>query len=202
MEHYLGFQHAWLLLLLPPAWATCYWAARRQAAQGNSRLATFLLQALLITLLLLAVSGPSLRLSSAGSTTVLIVDTSGSMRGAQVSASDIIKSTRRRLARVPGARLGIVVLGRQARVALRPQLAEDAEAFADITLPQIPQDATDIAAGLSTALAMIPIAGQIILWSDGMETTGDAAAEARLAASHGVRIHVWRPAKAALPDAQ
>ncbi len=56
------------------------------------------------------------------------------------------------------------------------------------------------AAALRAARALLPGGGRVALLSDGLQTTGDALAEARLAAAAGITVDV-AAAAAALPDA-
>ncbi|MDK1031865.1 MAG: VWA domain-containing protein, partial [Planctomycetia bacterium] len=204
MGHYLVFENPWFLLALPAGWLACAWFARRASGRGARTRLPFVLNALLLTLLVLAVSEPHMRTGVAQSTTVLAIDTSGSMRSARPGPAQAILEVRRALGRVPGAKLAVVIFGHDARVAMTPTPAVDNSAFDALALPRVGKGATNIAAGLSVAQAIIPPGehGQIILLSDGLQTLGDAGSQARGLARLRTALHVLMPSKDLLPDAR
>jgi hypothetical protein len=60
---------------------------------------------------------------------------------------------------------------------------------------------TDLAAGIETAAGLLPSGGRLVVLSDGVPTTGDAAAAAARARARGIRVDGLRLAPARVPDA-
>ena len=159
--------------------------------------------------LVLALAGPERLLpvrdtSASGRDIVLTLDMSGSMLiedfdldGHPVSRLDAVKTVADRfVAERTGDRIGLVLFADRAYVAAPPtwDLAAVRRAIAEATIG-ITGRSTAIADGLGLALKRMTAsdapARVIVLLSDGRDTAHrlDATAVARLAATHGVRIH-------------
>jgi Ca-activated chloride channel family protein len=91
----------------------------------------------------------------------------------------------------PGDELGVVVFGKDARVARSPSRPE----AVDLDAPPVSATATDIGAALQTAMALYPpdTERRLVLLSDGNETRGSGAAQIARAARAGVSIYAAVP---------
>ena len=169
-----------LLLLVVPA-GLAWWFARGTGRVGES------LRVLLILTLVVAVAAPFLRRPTTGRDVVVVVDRSRSMPGEAVkTARELIGLVED--SRGEGDRVGVVVVGREARIESAPT---EQGVFTDFERVVDP-DGSDLAAGLDRALQLVPEerAGRILLISDGEATGRDMAAVARRAAARGIEIHV------------
>ncbi|HEY7060424.1 MAG TPA: VWA domain-containing protein [Chloroflexota bacterium] len=210
----LDFPLALLLLLLLPVLVWLGWPrlrhlppARRWPALGL-RLAG-------LTLLVLALAGPSRRQADDGLSVVYVVDTSGSLApDTQAQTADWLGHAE--AARGAHDRSALVVVGAQAAT-VRPldaaplgnaELATIKQASAaDLAAPNVARDAapvadpndTNLQAGLRLARALLPAAGprRIVLLSDGWETMAHADQEILPLTAAG--IHVDAVALAAAP---
>ena len=179
------------------------------AAQGRGR---FLDMALLIgawTALVLALAGPRLAattdlVTSSGREILLTLDLSGSMLnedfrldGQPLSRLEAVKRVASRfVASRKGDRIGLVIFGDRAYVAQPPTFDVAAVAHAiDGAQIGISGRSTAIADGLGLATRRLMSSDAkskvIVLLSDGADTSGKVPASdaARLAASHGIRVH-------------
>lgn len=159
--------------------------------------------------LVTALAGPQVSrisdmLPASGRDIVLAIDLSGSMEkqdfrldGQPVSRLDAVKRTAARfVAARRGDRIGLVIFGDRAYFAESLTFDVDAVARA-ITEAQIGISgrATAISDGLGLAMKRLAASEAptrvILLMSDGVDTSGEVQAvdAARLAASHGIRIH-------------
>ena len=188
----------WLLLLIPPLWALTLLVPRRL-----SRLrfwSSLLLRTIALAGLALGLAGAQLVQPVGAVTTVFMLDGSDSVALSQRARAEAFVD--QALARMPtGDRAGLVVFGQQALVERTPS---DARALGQVAA-QPGGGASDIAGALQLGLALLPNEGhqRLVLLSDGGETTGDAVAAARIAASRGVPVDVGALSGVADgPDAQ
>ena len=180
----LSLSHPLALLLLPLVLLVLHLGRRRAGLRW--RVASGL-RAVTLALLIVALSGPAVRVPSAGSAVVFAVDRSLSIteEGRRQEAA-FLRDALARMHREDQA--GIVIF------AGRPVLAAPVgphTAAVDPGLAPDP-DATDIEAALDLSLRALPEAGarRIVVLSDGEENRGDAVAAARAAAAAGVAIDV------------
>jgi von Willebrand factor type A domain len=181
---FLSLSHPLALLLLPLVLLVLHLGRRRAGLRW--RVASGL-RAVTLALLIVALSGPAVRVPSAGSAVVFAVDRSLSIteEGRRQEAA-FLRDALARMHREDQA--GMVIF------AGRPVLAAPVgphTAAVDPGLAPDP-DATDIEAALDLALRALPEAGarRIVVLSDGEENRGDAVAAARAAAAAGVAIDV------------
>lgn len=178
----MGLLYPELLLLALPAAFVLWWI-------GGTLRGLAGLRALLLGLLLLAAAGPYLPLADPGHDVVVVVDRSLSM---PAEAGDRAEELLRLVEGAAGAgdRVGVVVFGARPRV-LRAPLA-GARSPGLPTLSGEEAAGSDLAAGLETALSLLPRgrAGRVLLVSDGLADGGDALAVARRAGARGVPIDV------------
>ncbi|TJZ84659.1 VWA domain-containing protein [Paracoccus hibiscisoli] len=167
------------------------------------------LAALAWLLLVVALAGPQVQrqaqvIPASGRDIVLALDLSGSMEqadftldGQPVSRLDAVKRTAQAFVRGrTGDRIGLVIFGGRAYVAAPLTFDLDAVAQAiDEAQIGISGRGTAIADGLGLAIRRLQASDApgrvVVLLSDGVDTSGSVPAvdAARLAASHGLRIH-------------
>lgn len=184
------FAMPWALVLLVPA--ALAWMAWLRHGHGRWW------RAAVLTLLVLAASGPELVFGRGGSDIVVIFDRSASMGDGERLRQDellgLIADQRQH-----GDRLAVIAVGDRPLVAQGPQ----ASARPRLADAAVDADGSDLAAALETALALIPPqrSARVILHSDG-EATGLAPtrAAARLAAA-GIAVDVLPVLRPPAPDA-
>jgi uncharacterized membrane protein len=194
----LTFEHpGWLFLLLlaiPVAWAGLRWFAPMSMVRRWSAVA---IRVLLIALVSAMLAGASSVRRTDRLAVVAVVDVSQSVRmfgdvgvGADGKPLDPIQVVRDLYARAtsdnvnggagsrgPDDLAGIVVFDGRAAAIATPTRASIGDRSLDVKMA----DGTDIAGALRYAAALIPpdASGRLLLFSDGNQTTGDAAAAAR-----------------------
>lgn len=139
----------------------------------------------LVVLLTLALARPELRLRSAGSDVVVIVDRSKSMPPrSEAAAEEIIRLLEPQ--RRAGDRLGVISFGRDPRVEM--PLSADTR-FGGFTAA-IDGEASNLSAALDAAADLIPPerSGRVVVLSDGRATGLDARAASRRLQARGIPV--------------
>ncbi|MCI0376738.1 MAG: VWA domain-containing protein [Gemmataceae bacterium] len=177
----MAFLHPiYLLLALPLAVSLWVWGFRSRWLLG--------LRLVTMTLVLMALAGFSLFLSSQAGTVVVLADRSLSMPvdadGAQRQTIDLVHD-----AMGPSERLAIVAFGRGVALERSPAHAKFGGFLHDVG-----GDASNLAEALEMGLGLIPrgAAGRILVLSDGRWTGRDPAALAVRAAERGIALD-YRP---------
>ncbi|NNJ08819.1 VWA domain-containing protein [Chloroflexales bacterium ZM16-3] len=172
-------QMIWLLLLLPTFALLWRWRGVRVS------LSALLLRLGAVAALVLALADPSLGAEPPPvGPLVILVDQSDSL---SVAGRAALLAEAERLASEASPHARLLTFGANV-VADDPAQAPDPAG-------------SDVAAALRAARALLPGGGRVVLLSDGVQTTGDALAEARLAAEAGISIDVGTADVATLPDA-
>lgn len=169
-------QPAWLVLAIPLAAALWYWRLPSRLLQT--------LRCLVVALVVLAMCGPAVRLSSRAGTVVVVADRSLSMppgsEQAQIEAIDLVQAKR-------GSRdrLAVVSFGRNVAVELSPQAGR----FAGF-VGEIDREGSNLAEALQAAVSLIPedTPGRILVLSDGRFTGTDPLASASRAAARDIAV--------------
>jgi uncharacterized membrane protein len=178
----LTLAHPLALLLLPLVLLVIHLGRRRTGVRW--RVATAL-RAVTLTLLVLALSGPVLRVPSSGTAVVFAVDRSLSIteEGRRREAA-FLRDALARMHREDQAGVVTFAGGPVLAAPVGPHTAVDDPGRAP------DPDATDIGAALDLALRVLPATGarRIVVLSDGEENQGDAVAAARVAAAAGVPV--------------
>jgi Mg-chelatase subunit ChlD len=201
----LRLAHPWVVAIGLPVWAILLAPAlrspRRPGALGRAVLAC-----LATGLLLAALAGPSLRVSTAGASAVCIVqDVSPSMalaRGPTPPAEELARC----VAAFPATPVGLVQFDADADLRIRPGSAPAEKLASPAGFPPdrptaTGADATDVAAGLEAASLALPEArGIVVLYTDARETRGDAVRAATRLAVRGIQVHAVLPTLAAVSD--
>ncbi len=176
-----------LLLLLPlVAFVGLVW--QRSTHPPRSIRTRLLLGSRLVAgaALVLALAEISFHGSVSRQAVVFVADVSSSTDAARQSEQDFI--TRAIAAKQPDDGFAVVTTAQQALVDHVFGTLPDFDTFHT----SVPSDGTDLAAGLRLAGAVLPSAyrTRLVLLSDGHETTGDAAEQARLLQARGVETDV------------
>lgn len=174
-----------LLLLLAPLVAWLGWPA---PGPGKEReVVSLALRLIILLCLILSLAGMEIVRSGNELAVVFLVDVSDSMSPAAVSAE--MDYLRQALAAMgPDDQAAIVLFGADALVE-RP-MRPGAELGQITSVPVTNQ--TNLAEAIRLGLALFPpgAARRMLILSDGVQTSGDALAAARLAAASGVQIVV------------
>jgi Mg-chelatase subunit ChlD/uncharacterized membrane protein len=184
----IAFDHPWTLLALLLALPLSWWGWRSLAwcSFGSTSLG-LALRVVVLALLVLALAGPAIDWRSDAASVVVVMDTSASVPmelRTQAEASIRAAAAKRRA----GDRLGVVTFANRPEVVSLPVV----DVAGTLTLHAGNSGATDIAAALRMALAVVPAdtATRILLVSDGNSTVGNPMEAAALAEASGVPIDV------------
>ena len=199
----LRLAHPWVVAVILPVWAILAWPALRSSPRRPGALGRAVLACLSAGLLLAALAGPSLRVSSAGASAVCIVqDVSPSMAlaGGDAAARAALPDCAAALADVP---IGLVQFDATVFFHSAPARREAVAVRAEMLRLTVNgrAAATDVAAGLQAASLALPDAGGIVvLYTDARETRGDAVRAATRLAARGIQVHAVLPTLAAPSD--
>lgn len=171
-----------LLAVLPGI----YWIWRQQHLGGWRAYASLGVRLVLTTALALALAGLTVAQPLDRQAVVFVADLSASAEGARQQQQDFIAQAV--AAKRPDDAYALVTTARSASV---DQLLSTSPTFAGWRSQPDP-DGTDLGAGLRAAGSLLPAdyRDRVVLLSDGQETSGDAAAQARLLHARGVEVDV------------
>jgi Ca-activated chloride channel family protein len=176
-----------------PWWRAARRAGRRAVRQEGARLAVRLVWA---SLLLMALAGANLVRPLHRQATAFVLDVSASVAPARDQGEAAIRAATSRLPQ--GDLAGVVVAASGARVEEAPL----AEPLFSRLATALPDGASDLAAGLRLAGAVLPegYTRHVVLLSDGRQTRGDAVAAVRDLAARGMVVDVLPMGAEAGPD--
>jgi len=192
----MTFSAPWWLLLLAslPLFVWLGWPSRGPSRRRE--ILSLALRLLLALLLMLGLAGPEVRRAADTLSVVFLVDASDSMRVPLTTDAGVtspyqlaLAYVRRALAEIgPDDQAGVVLFGAEA-VVERPLSGQDT---LDLPTSKVTTLQTDLAGAIRLGLALLPsdTARRLVILSDGLETSGDALAAARLAALTGTQITV------------
>ncbi len=177
-----------LLLLLP-----VFLVARKSIGLSSKTKVwiTFALRAVVILLLTAALARPLWARRGEGLTVTVILDRSESIPLALKESAANFLGRAAELRERPEDRLAVITVARDAAIVGMPDRYTTLGGAGPLREPAR-LDATNLAAGVRLALAIMPqdTANRIVLASDGNETEDSLLAAAELAAANGVRIDV------------
>ncbi len=179
---------AWLLLLAPLLLALRRWPPAGRLGRT--------LRALTYLLVVLALAGAALRVPGHGGTVVVVADRSASLPAdAEAREREVVTSLQATMH--AGDRLGVISFARGAAVERQPTSAAFGGFVADL-----PADASELAAGLTRAAALLPAGGpaRLLVLSDGRWSGADPADVAARLALRGVAIDYLALARPAAGD--
>ena len=194
----LEFDALWALLLLPVCAGLALWIDkryRRRIRSLKSRVALGVRLAL-ITLLMLAISAPSILLFNDVGVTWVLMDASDSTASIRAGLEAHLQEE---MARLPEKEsVGVISFGGNAMVEMP---LTEAPSFAGIHTA-VSADASRLTEGLRLAGALLPAesTGRILVVSDGK--TDDASALAAGLAQRGIAVDVLQAPAQEVPDAQ
>lgn len=178
----------WALLPFLPLLALPFLGHRSRSMQPPRRLLLVTALRLLIGLgIILSLAGLQWLRPVDNLTVVFVLDLSDSVPTAEKARAEAF--IRQAISGIPqGNQAAIVAFGEQALVERLTSEVQDLPPIASVP----GSGRTNIAAALRLALALFPEASQkrIVLFSDGLENTGDALAQTDLATARGVEIAV------------
>lgn len=183
-----------LMLALIPLGLGGLWLLNRRGARGLKKRLMLINRALLIALVALALSDPSVVFQARDSLTWVVMDASDSVKGARGGMTDALQEA---LAAAPkDARIGEIAFGRGAQVVTPPSLEREAE-NPDLSLNG---DDSRLSEALLMASSLTPSAGRVAVVSDGL--VDDTAEQAELLAARGIPVDVMEVPAPEMPDAQ
>lgn len=166
----LEFEHTWVLVLLPIILAVMIILNRKYSRHNKSRrIGEDIVRSIVMALIILAISGPSIKKTSDITTTIFLIDMSDSVKARWSEEIDFVKDA---ISKMPGNnKAGIVVFGGDAQI---EQFVSDKKAFSDVQV-EVNSSATDLEQAVSTAMALFPddSAKRIVILSDGAENQGN-----------------------------
>jgi len=175
-------------LLLLVALPFLIWVGRPSRGPSRRReIISLALRLLIVLLLILGLAGLELRRDADRLSVVYLVDHSDSMPpAARQVALDYV--TRAMQAMGPNDQSAVIVFGGEALVERPLSPSKTLEGFTS----KVTSLQTDLAEAIRLGMALLPAdtARRMVILSDGIQTTGDAAEAARLAAASGVQILV------------
>jgi len=174
-----------LLLLIPVVW----WVGAQSLVDLNPlrRLTANLIRSVILTCLILALSGIHLVRGSDANCTLFVIDTSFSVprRDRQTALEYVNQAVKNMRGQ---DKIGVLTVGGEARLAFEP--SDKGNVVCELTVPNAAQ--TNLARGITAALSYFPdnTARRIVLLSDGNETTGSLLEAARSAVVEETPIDV------------
>ncbi len=182
----MRFEQPFMLLLEVPLviGLILTWNQVHGMARARKRLA-FALRFLLISLIVLALSGPQARRQNKGLATIFVIDRSDSISDSDRKLSEAFARTAAKKIGDEDS-VGIIVFGKDAQIDSAPGARRDTGPIRT----NVDGSASDLAGAVRLASASFPEgkARRIILLSDGNETSSDLAEAAQVAASDGIEI--------------
>lgn len=182
----MRFTNPLYLLLLIPVIAGLFFSFRHihGMAKGRKQLA-FAIRFLLLSGLVLALSGPEARRPNLGVCTIFVLDRSDSISDKdRIRAERFVAEATKNLG--PNDASGVVAFGKDAVIDTIPSGRRELGHI----LSKVDGSATDIAGAIRLASATFPEgkARRIVVLSDGNETNGDIAEAAQVAATDGIQV--------------
>lgn len=183
----LQFENPWLLLLLIPAAALMYYTAKNMIRLVRwRRVAVILLRSLVFLLVVLLLSGFTLRQVSGMITTLFLVDSSDSIRDKE-QATSFVREALKNMGRNDEA--GIINFGGDSAIELLP---DKHPVFGEMQTRIIPSF-TNVEKALIAAQSTMPWdhMKRVVLLTDGHENTGDALLQIKQMESKGYDVDVY-----------
>ena len=182
----IEFVRPWALVLIP-VMVVLICVIRIAKKKINSKvIGELVVRSVVVTLLVLAFSGISIRKQSDVTTTVFLIDMSDSLKDNWKKEIEFVRES---IAKMPSKNeTGIVVFGADAQI---EQFVTDKKAFTDAGSKVI-GTATDIEQAVTTAMALFPdgSAKRLVLLTDGAENEGNVADIATSVAGADIEVKV------------
>ena len=182
----LEFARPWALVLIPVMVALIVVIRITKKKINSKVIGELVVRSVVVTLLVLAFSGISIRKQSDVTTTVFLIDMSDSLKDNWKKEIEFVRES---IAKMPSKNeTGIVVFGADAQI---EQFVTDKKAFTDAGSKVI-GTATDIEQAVTTAMALFPdgSAKRLVLLTDGAENEGNVADIATSVAGADIEVKV------------
>ncbi len=151
---------------------------------------SFTFRALLVLVLVVTLTEPSLIQRGEGVTVTMLLDRSQSVPlPLKRSSLEFLRdASEARESRQPEDRIAVITIARDAAIAAMPHKNSTVQPASDVADPT----ATNLETGIKTAMAIMPddTANRILLVSDGNETVGDVLEAAREAEANNIPVDV------------
>lgn len=176
-------QPLFLLLLLPIIYLLYSWWRQQKQMPIGRKAAIATIRSILFLLLVLALAGTQLLTPIQAKTIVFVVDRSASMKDDLRIMSFLREAVEQKRAE---DKYAIVSVGAEAAVdqplTMRPEISPLGV--------EVNRHATNLAEGIRLASAMIPsnARGKVVLLTDGIATSGDAARQTKLSSDRGIAV--------------
>jgi uncharacterized membrane protein len=182
------------LVLIPLGLGALWLLAGRGGVRGPKKLLMLANRILLIALVALALSAPSVVFQTRDSLTWVVMDASDSVKGAEGDMDGALQEALKAASK--DIRIGEIAFGRGAQVVTPPSLAREA-GDPDLSLSG---DDSRLSEALSLASSLTPSAGRIAVLSDGL--VDDTTEQAELLAARGIPVDVMEFGAPTSSDAQ
>ena len=182
----LEFARPWALVLIPVMVALIVGIRITKKKISSKVIGELVVRSVVVTLLVLAFSGISIRKQSDVTTTVFLIDMSDSLKDNWKKEIEFVRES---IAKMPSKNeTGIVVFGADAQI---EQFVTDKKAFTDAGSKVI-GTATNIEQAVTTAMALFPdgSAKRLVLLTDGAENEGNVADIATSVAGADIEVKV------------
>lgn len=177
----------WALLLLPVFAGMIIWFSREFRSRSRTRrVGEILMRCVILTLVVLALSGVSIRKNNDMTATIFLVDLSDSVRNVRAEEAAFIQSA---IADMPDRnQAGIVVFGSDAQI---EQFISEKKVFTDFQA-EVTATATNLEQAVQTALALFPDGNgcRLVLLTDGAENEGNVSDTVYSFAGSGAELKV------------
>lgn len=176
-------QPLFLLLLLPVGYVMFRWWQNEQQMPIGRKAVIATLRSLVFLLLVMALAGTQWLTPVQAKTIVFVVDRSASMKDDLRIASFLREAINEKK---PEDQYAVVAVGEKAAVD-QPLTTRDEVQPLGV---EVNRNATNLAEGIRLAAAMIPshARGKVVLLTDGVATSGDAARQTQLAVNRGIAV--------------
>lgn len=183
----LNFLNPWTLLLLPFLLAFVIYFGRKRRESAFQKRILILIRSVICILLVLSLSGMTIKQFSDVTTTVFAVDLSASVKEEKEAMTQFLLEAAR--SKEKNDKIGIICFGENAVIEARPSEEGSFSAFRSY----VNESGTNIADALKLAFETIPkdSAKRLVLVSDGNETSGNAEAQARALKTLGVTVDAY-----------
>ncbi|HUQ07397.1 MAG TPA: VWA domain-containing protein [Kofleriaceae bacterium] len=188
----MTFESPYLLLLLVPALVVAVLDARRRWPEGTRRNLAIAVRFALVSLLVLAASGPAIERDRRDTVVVFLIDRSASI--SDTALAQAWQQAGQLRDQADGARAAVVVFDHEAEVAIAP--GEPWHAPAVLRTPGPAGAATDLGAAVRLAVGLVPprAAAHLVYLGDGRINAGTLDAATAPAVARRIAISAFATA--------
>lgn len=186
----ISFDRPWWWIVFPPVAVLILWIGRKTLSglSSKTRKVALAIRLIVVALIIGTLAEPQFRRVNKQMSVTVVLDASQSEpRDVNGKFADSFAKWKDQNRNEPDNLMGLVTAARTASVQIIPRRLDSFD-----TNDVGPTDATDLAAGIRRAMAVMPhdAANRILLISDGVETMGDLSDAARAAEAQKIPIDV------------